>query len=429
MSIEEVKCTNCGSHKVVEYKKGMFVCKMCDAQFTDPRYTQSDVEVAPQFCEEGCGNPIKYRCTLCGKMVCEGHGEKAKVLLARKSFREKEWQEKLAQTTIPELQQSWCIGCSNEMSAEERAKYLTLALEDGYDDVREASAFALKNIGDPSVSDSLIELLSDRNYDVRVAVALALGTFRETAAIPHLARAYKEAKERNWFTTEWRLPLIRTMGDIGDPSAVPYLGEALEDGYDLVEDATVEALIKIGDSSAVQYLGEALRGKAEHKRRIAEAIREVGGPSTILFLGEALKDEDGDVAMGVASALGNIGDSSAVPYLVDALKSAGSEVSACIAHALGQIGDPSSIPYLGQALKDNNNYSGEDARYSIVEALWEIGGPSVIIYLKKALRDSEQRVRESAAAYLEDMGDPGGLAAVRRAKKLWAKGRGHEGSW
>ena len=66
MPVETIKCQECGSTEVTEYKAGSYVCSHCDAIFkhVDPAH----VTVAPAFCT--CGNRIAFRCNLCHSGLC-----------------------------------------------------------------------------------------------------------------------------------------------------------------------------------------------------------------------------------------------------------------------------------------------------------------------------------------------------------------------
>jgi hypothetical protein len=66
MPVETIKCQECGSAEVTEYKAGSYVCSHCDAIFKHVDPTR--VTVAPAFCT--CGNRIVFRCDLCQSGLC-----------------------------------------------------------------------------------------------------------------------------------------------------------------------------------------------------------------------------------------------------------------------------------------------------------------------------------------------------------------------
>src|SRR5438309_12069769 len=100
--------------------------------------------------------------------------------------------------------------------------------------VRVAATIALTQIGEPTV-EPLIEGLKDENFQVRLHSVQALGGItsdyptgrswlRDSRPVPHLIALLKD-KDR-----AVREDAAIALGMIGDPSAVPALIEALQDG-------------------------------------------------------------------------------------------------------------------------------------------------------------------------------------------------------
>lgn len=71
MTIETIKCRECGSADVTEFKAGSYVCGHCEAIFKHMDPTKVTVNQAPQVCE--CGHPAEGQCVDCGKWVCKRH--------------------------------------------------------------------------------------------------------------------------------------------------------------------------------------------------------------------------------------------------------------------------------------------------------------------------------------------------------------------
>jgi hypothetical protein len=69
MPVETIKCRECGSGEVTEYKPGSYVCAHCDAVFKHLDPTRLTVAHDPVFCT--CGNQIAYECGYCGGRICE----------------------------------------------------------------------------------------------------------------------------------------------------------------------------------------------------------------------------------------------------------------------------------------------------------------------------------------------------------------------
>jgi hypothetical protein len=69
MPVETIKCRECGSGEVTEFKPGSYVCGHCEAIFkhVDPARATVDRD----FCE--CGGAIAFRCRVCHTGICAGH--------------------------------------------------------------------------------------------------------------------------------------------------------------------------------------------------------------------------------------------------------------------------------------------------------------------------------------------------------------------
>ena len=93
--------------------------------------------------------------------------------------------------------------------------------------------------------------------------------------------------DENW---EVRAEAIKTLGTLGNPEAVPALIEALGDPDPRVRDEAVCALGNIGDRRAVPALINTLRNDDDDAVRVAAAyiLGELGDPSAVEPLKEAL---------------------------------------------------------------------------------------------------------------------------------------------
>jgi hypothetical protein len=68
--IETIKCQECGSAEVTEFKPGTYVCGHCEAVFRHVDPSKVTVENTPAFCF--CGNPVQVQCNLCHAGICLG---------------------------------------------------------------------------------------------------------------------------------------------------------------------------------------------------------------------------------------------------------------------------------------------------------------------------------------------------------------------
>ncbi|MEW6356629.1 MAG: HEAT repeat domain-containing protein [Planctomycetota bacterium] len=167
---------------------------------------------------------------------------------------------------------------------------------------------------------------------------------------------------------------------IGSP-ACPALIKALVDPYSAIRSEAAEALGEIGDPSAVQPLCDALSdplaeelGAGGLHYACVEALKNIGDPSaapTLVSVLEARRHEDPWLAGEIATALGEIGHRSAIPTLLVMLEGdrdqqnvapegkAAEEVwddedeteRSAAAKALGMLADPATLPALEDALR------------------------------------------------------------------------------
>jgi HEAT repeat protein len=110
----------------------------------------------------------------------------------------------------------------------------------------------------------------------------------------------------------------RRLGELGNPSAVPALCEALLGGDEWVAVEAADALGRIGDSAAVPALLEALRAEywlSEYDEMVAAALAS-DAPDRRIEMAEQFAGSRADVRAAAARALGRIGDPRAVPALI-----------------------------------------------------------------------------------------------------------------
>src|SRR6184192_669104 len=174
--------------------------------------------------------------------------------------------------------------------------------------VRVSATIALTQIGDATV-DPLIAGLKDENFQVRLHSVQALGGItsdyptgrswlRDSRPVPGLI-ALLQDKDR-----AVREDAAIALGMIGDPSAVPALIDAMQDGS--VRVRAIMALGMIGDTRAVEPLIRTLEGVG---------INLKGSPMPGCILSEEwfIREE-------AAKALGHLNDVRSVPALLQSLK-------------------------------------------------------------------------------------------------------------
>lgn len=136
---------------------------------------------------------------------------------------------------------------------------------------------------------------------------LAEGNIDET--LPELLRALEDS------SPEVRIEALETLGGEADERSVGAIVRLVfEDGDGRVRAAAVEALGQIGTPTALVALEQALRDTEQGVRSSAvEAIAEIGGPDAVSLLRRALQGSDDVVRIAAGLALADIPDDDEPP--------------------------------------------------------------------------------------------------------------------
>ncbi|GEM_PF-331069 len=328
-----------------------------------------------------------------------------------------------------------------------------------------AYAAALGWLSDPRAIPLLRRALEEEDRDLVVAAAEALGALGAVEAVPDLVRAMiavpapwlqdricqalrdlgppavpailealpgtetalEQAEGERRRRRSVRRCLIRSLGAIGDPRAVPALAGILtEDPHPEDREEAARALGDFPDEQTLSTLLRSLRADPAGTVRAAaaRALGRQGNPEAVPALVEALADplcvspEDDPsgrlcVPAAAAEALGRIGDRRAVPALVEALGHSHPRVRQAAAEALGAIGDPEAVPALIEALREPTRY--QRVREAVSEALERIGPPAVPALIEALREHPHFLVRRASALILGRIGDPRAVEPLLRA--------------
>jgi len=203
----------------------------------------------------------------------------------------------------------------------------------------------LIELGDSSIN-GLLEVLMDKDAEVRCRAIEALGKIGNPSALSGLMKALKDEDEQVRGKAAWALGKIRS------PIAISALLETFNDVEDVWKEP-IWALGEIGDATTAPYLIELLRQHEKWRQSLEGAIAEALGKlgeDAIPDLIEAMSDNDVYVRAGAAEALGTLGATTAVPFLIGALHDEDWLVRSRAAEALGKIGDPRAVPALIEAV-------------------------------------------------------------------------------
>ena len=197
---------------------------------------------------------------------------------------------------------------------------------------------------------------------------------------------------------------IEKLIGIGGP-AVPALIGALTDGYWFVRMNAARTLGMIGDPSAVPAFVENATCQYPLDRHLsASAV-----PALIATLNDSVRD----VRECAAEALGKIGVP-ALPPLIDTLKDRNTSMPLYAALAFKRIGRP-AMPALLAAF----NHWHSSARENIAEVLGLIGDTAALPALIDTLKYKDSPIRESVTKALKRIGNGHALSALQEADKKY----------
>jgi HEAT repeat protein len=285
--------------------------------------------------------------------------------------------------------------------------FLIRSLRDKDKYVRRAAAWALGKIGDPQVVPALIDVLKDEDWQVREAAVSALGEIGDPKAVPFLIQVLKSEPFKNGgLFVSWAA--ANAIGKIGDPQSIQPLIDALKfDENWEVRQAVTWALGKLGNPQVASVLIQTLEDERSWlmRREVVEALIQIGF-ATFSILIQALKSEKEQMCQVAVEALRKISCPS-LPTLIQALKNEGL-LAPGNAQISEQIDDFEIVQILAQELKNEN----WQIRLLAVWALGNIGNPKAIPALIQALQDENKQVRLIAAEALGKIGDSRAVSAL-----------------
>ncbi|MCK5558292.1 MAG: HEAT repeat domain-containing protein, partial [Candidatus Hydrogenedentes bacterium] len=205
-----------------------------------------------------------------------------------------------------------------------------------------------------------------------------------------------------------RAGAIRSLGDIGDESAVSIVFGKLTDTDAGVRVAAANSLGKMAPAKVISLLTDALsQGDPVEQQRIIEILPDIG-ESLVPQLRAMLERGDTRSRQGAAFILGKLKAETAVPALGRATRDGDWNVAWYAAQALAEIGNEDCRDYLIALLDVQLRSQGMVNLHHIgVIGLGTIGGDQVRAKLREVLmRESEpHEVRSAAAYYLGELQD------------------------
>ncbi|MBF0395891.1 MAG: HEAT repeat domain-containing protein [Desulfobacterales bacterium] len=232
------------------------------------------------------------------------------------------------------------------------------------------------------------EKTKNRSIYIKIAGELEL-----EEAIPIFIEILNKDYDKNILTET-----LNALGAIGSSSSIPAIADFLYYGDEDLKISAISALSEIGIPSAVQRLSEAIREGSTTNLKIVDTLASIQTQASLEKLNGLLSSDMTDVRNRAIDHLTNIGDK-AVPVLVENLKAENSDFLIHTLTILGKIGDETAVEPIKKLLhkhpKDSN------VRFAAYEALGRLPSTKSAIRLSIGLEDPVDQVRIAAAKAID----------------------------
>ncbi|MDH3271332.1 MAG: HEAT repeat domain-containing protein [Gemmatimonadota bacterium] len=166
------------------------------------------------------------------------------------------------------------VAILGDIGGDDAVKLVTSALANPDARVRREALRSLARIGDEESGELVFGLLDDSDQDVRIAAAVAAGELGVERGLRSIIKMLDETKD-----ADQALPLIRALGQLGDPGAVPSIEKwAVPRRFSKprtdVRITAYRALHRFGTPHARRLLNQALDDK---ETEVKSAVKEILG--------------------------------------------------------------------------------------------------------------------------------------------------------
>lgn len=304
-----------------------------------------------------------------------------------------------------------CAGCIYQDPLEAKVEKLDRSLGDEDINVSYASAYALIDIGEPSV-DCLLESLQDKDPQVRSLSALALGRIGDVRASKPLIEALEDPEP------EVRKNSAGALGDLKSTEAVdPLLKLLSNEKNDEVRKRAITSLGYIGDPKAISPLIELFEDE-ELGSTAATAVGEFGDEETVEKLLPVLKNRDPEVRICGIRALRtmryrNIKSQEAELCLIELLNDKSAEVRKEAVTTLSWFNEPEETALSEQPIINALEDSDPEVQLAAVYFFWGIRTKKATPSLERLLENKNpQNLQIAAIVALGSIRDPEALDSL-----------------
>jgi HEAT repeat protein len=294
------------------------------------------------------------------------------------------------------------LGQSNSGAAR---SWLVELVGDRDADIRAAAVAALAvHPNDPENRSALFAAAHTGTPDVRTAALAALGNAHVAESAPLILEALKGADP----TTE--ATLVAALGESHDPSAMPELMRRVKEGTPTQRSAALSALGSVGGDAASGMLGDILTtGNREDARVAANALAQMGDGAAHDALMAAAASGRPDVARAALEALNDADGDDVHELMAKQLASSDPQAVGTAASYFGSHHEEAAVP----SLRELALHGGREANQAVT-AIASVGGEAA----RNALAEIAGRAGTTQGAALQQLAALPGSEEQTRALSL-----------
>ncbi len=191
-------------------------------------------------------------------------------------------------------------------------------------------------------SDELLKALDDPSPRIRRQAAYSLGQM----ANPEIVRAVIDHLEAHPDLAQEET--LEVLGECRLPESVPVLARYLEDPRSILRRSAARSLGRLGDPSAIEPLKEAAReaGDPDLRRAAIQGLRLLYATDAADVIGEALFDAHPSIRVAAAEAVSELELTELAPTLRESIQWFQDETASEMSYALGVVGQIEDIPLI-----------------------------------------------------------------------------------
>jgi HEAT repeat protein len=261
---------------------------------------------------------------------------------------------------------------------------------------------------DASAKEALATTMQkDFSEEVRVEAVRALGSLRAKDQVPAMIATLDDPKNRDHRAE--RVQLLKTLGEMREPSAAASVERALHDPDRQVASEAIVAAGLVGDPVARPALEEMFRtnSSAAIKTRALESLALLRDPASTKLFESLLDNKDDNYRELSAEGLARVRYAAAKDWRGRYEQEKKPNVRVALAYGLAAAGDADYINNIANAL--DSRQAGQADIY-----LFELGKfDGQLNELYRYLRSTNFKVRAGVVRVIGNIGDPSSVDQIR----------------